>query len=135
MILIINTANNVYAEIAIVNKDKLIKSKRFKAQYKQAEKLLIEIQKLFKNQKLSINKITGIIVVRGPGSFTSLRIGMVVANTLAWSIKIPVVGIKLNEYDDLKNLAEISQLLMSKAKKNYLVEPWYCKEPNITTKK
>ena len=36
--------------------------------------------------------ISGIGVMKGPGSFTGLRIGLTVANTLADSLNIPIVG-------------------------------------------
>ncbi len=36
--------------------------------------------------------VTGIIVFKGPGSFTGLRIGITVANALAYAEGIPIVG-------------------------------------------
>lgn len=36
--------------------------------------------------------ISGVILFRGPGSFTGLRIGAAVANTLAHAEKLPIVG-------------------------------------------
>lgn len=36
--------------------------------------------------------VTGIIVFKGPGSFTGLRIGITVANALAYAENIPIVG-------------------------------------------
>lgn len=36
--------------------------------------------------------IEGLIVFRGPGSFTGLRIGITVMNTLAYARDIPLVG-------------------------------------------
>jgi len=36
--------------------------------------------------------ITGLGVFRGPGSFTGLRIGMTVMNTLADGLSVPIVG-------------------------------------------
>ena len=39
-----------------------------------------------------LRDISGIGVMKGPGSFTGLRIGLTVANTLADSLNIPIVG-------------------------------------------
>ena len=39
-----------------------------------------------------IKNISGIGIMRGPGSFTGLRIGMAVANTLADGLGVPIVG-------------------------------------------
>lgn len=36
--------------------------------------------------------LSGVVVFRGPGSYTSLRIGLTVANTLADGLNIPIVG-------------------------------------------
>ena len=36
--------------------------------------------------------LSGLVVFRGPGSYTSLRIGLTVANTLADGLNIPIVG-------------------------------------------
>ena len=39
-----------------------------------------------------LHDISGIGVMKGPGSFTGLRIGLTVANTLADNLNIPIVG-------------------------------------------
>lgn len=39
-----------------------------------------------------LHDISGIGVMKGSGSFTGLRIGLTVANTLADSLNIPIVG-------------------------------------------
>ena len=39
-----------------------------------------------------LQSLTGVIIYSGPGSFTSLRIGHTVANALALSLGIPIVG-------------------------------------------
>ena len=108
MILIINTADSEKVFLGLVVKSNQIFKKEFKAKYQQAEKLLVEIDKLIKaneaNEANEANKLKAIIVVNGPGPFTALRVGVVTANTLAWALNIPVVGIKPSEfknYDDL----------------------------------
>jgi len=57
-----------------------------------ADGLLSHIEALCRAQKSDINHLTGIIILSGPGSFTSLRIGHTVANALADSLSLPVVG-------------------------------------------
>ncbi|MEW4486806.1 tRNA (adenosine(37)-N6)-threonylcarbamoyltransferase complex dimerization subunit type 1 TsaB [Thalassoglobus sp. JC818] len=60
---------------------------------RHARTLIPEIGQLVSDHSLSINQIDGVAVSLGPGSFTGLRVGVVCAKTLAYSLKIPVVGI------------------------------------------
>ena len=47
-----------------------------------------------------IPHISGIGIMRGPGSFTGLRIGCAVANTLVDGLGIPIVGSSGNHWKD-----------------------------------
>lgn len=60
----------------------------------KSQQVLVLMDQLLKNKKKKISEITEIKVVIGPGSFTGLRVGVAVANALAWSLKIPVNGQK-----------------------------------------
>lgn len=51
------------------------------------------IEKLFERTGTSSEDLTGLAVAIGPGSFTSLRIGMAAAKGLSLALNIPVVGI------------------------------------------
>lgn len=52
--------------------------------------VLSGIESLLAKNSLKLNDITGIRVATGPGSYTGLRVGASIANTLAWLLKIPV---------------------------------------------
>lgn len=54
--------------------------------------LLKFLQQCLSDCNLDWSDLTGVVVFRGPGSYTSLRIGLTVANTLADGLNIPIVG-------------------------------------------
>lgn len=89
MILIISTIGRNIIELGLMG-DKL---EMF--QYEtddQSRDLLVKINELLVDEKLSLSNIKAIAVNRGPGSFTGVRVGITTANTLAWSLDIPVIG-------------------------------------------
>lgn len=53
-------------------------------------KLMIELERILKENKLEVNDIDEIIVGVGPGSYTGLRVGVVVAKMFGWNNDIPV---------------------------------------------
>lgn len=79
--LAINTASSVTA-IAIMSGGKLIKEDFWTSKNDEAEKLMPKIKELLGDHKFEeINKV---IAISGPGSFTGLRVGVTVANTIAY---------------------------------------------------
>jgi len=149
MFLFINTANHQFISLALIDKKgKVLNYKKIKAEYRQAEKLLDTILKI----QFQIFKLKGIITVVGPGGFTSLRIGIATANTLAWALQIPIVGVELKKFipseeersDDEprdpmelqdKNLINFGFNKLKKIKHFKQILPKYGREPNITLKK
>lgn len=57
---------------------------------KGSQELLSLIDKMLNKAGKTLSDITEIQFNRGPGSFTGLRVGASVANTLGWVLKIPV---------------------------------------------
>ena len=62
--------------------------------YFSKQNLLVKIDDLLKKNSLSINDICAVAVWRGPGSYTGLRVAAGIANAMAWTLGIPIVGIK-----------------------------------------
>ena len=73
--------------------------------------------------------ITGVGFFEGPGSFTSLRIGATVANTLADSEGIPVVGARGDDW------REQAQKKLSNGENQKIVLPFYGAQANVTLPK
>jgi len=70
-------------------------------------KLMSEIENLFVSCKLTMIDIDEIIIGIGPGSYTGLRIGVVVAKMLGWNNNIPVktvssLALIASSYDGLE---------------------------------
>jgi len=73
--------------------------------------------------------ITAIGVFEGPGSFTGLRIGLTVMNTIADAQGIPIVGGRSNSWQD----EVIAKLKSDKNEK--IVLPFYGSDAHITKPK
>lgn len=90
--LFIDTSTST-ATVALYNNEKPISIIKEENMQDISSHIMPMIDKLFNNNNLRINQVNKIFVVNGPGSFTGLRIGVTIAKTLAWSLKIPVVPI------------------------------------------
>lgn len=72
-----------------------------------AQMVLPMVVELIKSQKLKLSDITEINVNSGPGSFTGVRLGVTIANTLATLLDIPINDLPINtlvkpQYTDTK---------------------------------
>jgi tRNA threonylcarbamoyl adenosine modification protein YeaZ len=132
MYLYINTTSSDLIVLALADKKgEVLKLKKIKASYQQSEKLLSEIEKLLDYQ---IIKLSGVIVVSGPGGFTSLRIGVASANALAFSLQIPIVGVEYSNSQSDEGIIASGAKRLTKIKQFKQVLPKYGREPNINLK-
>ena len=56
-------------------------------------RLMPAISELMKEVGIAPAELEKIVVARGPGSYTGVRIGVTTAKSLAWSLQIPIVGV------------------------------------------
>lgn len=74
--------------------------------------------------------LSGICVVRGPGSFSAIRTGVLYANLLSRLLRLPLFSISAEEAADLRRVAK--RLEYGALRSASYVAPVYDREPNIT---
>lgn len=129
MILAIRT-DKPEAELHLLNATgQAIGSHTWQAHRALAVTLVSTIQTFLHNNGTSTDRLTGLIVFSGAGSFTGLRIGATVANALAYSHSLSVVA---GEGD---NWIEDGFSKLKATTPGEYVIPTYDREPNITKPK
>lgn len=92
MVLSINTSDNMKTTVGL-DDDFITKP----TGPDKSQQVLSLINQILKKNKKTLKEITAIKVETGPGSFTGLRVGLAVANTLGWALKIPVNNKKIGD--------------------------------------
>lgn len=77
------------------NGDKKIFEEDF--DYRKSQGMLPLLEKVLKKEGMQFSDLTGIEVNTGPGSFTGIRVGVAIANTLATILKISLNGKAVGE--------------------------------------
>lgn len=96
MYLLINTIREK-SSIALFDLKKEIISNQWDSKNNQSEGLLIAVDKMLMKSKQSLKNLKGVGVINGPGSYTGIRVGVGIANALAYSLQIDVLGISILE--------------------------------------
>lgn len=99
-ILAIDTATQV-SSVAVLEGSKVLAELTMQARLTHSETLLPHIEQALNMAGITKDKLTGIAVSIGPGSFTGLRIGLAAAKTMAYALSLPIIGVST-----LKALAE-----------------------------
>ncbi|MFZ1301011.1 MAG: tRNA (adenosine(37)-N6)-threonylcarbamoyltransferase complex dimerization subunit type 1 TsaB [Candidatus Microsaccharimonas sp.] len=99
---------------------------KWEANRELAKGLLAYIQSKLEIQGKTWKDLTGLGVLKGPGSFTGLRIGITVLNTVAYSEGIPIVGETGDDWQEKAILRLVT------GENDEVVLPEYGGEANIT---
>lgn len=118
------------AELYLYDRDGTLRAElTWEADRQLAHGLLEKIDGFLKEQTTGLDDLSGLFVFRGPGSFTGLRIGLTVMNTLAYAETIPIVG---ENGDDWREKA-VERL--KNGQNDQVVLPLYGAEARITQPK
>lgn len=153
--LLIDTTQPNKIFLFLFERNKIIAKINQKTFQRKSEKCLFLFDKILKKSKKKIKDLTGLAVMNQAGTFSDTRLGVILANCLSWSLKIPAIDILPSDLAELKHsdlaqnqnkiitdkqnisLAYLDQLRkiilnkIKKAKLDKLIKPLYTKEPNI----
>jgi tRNA threonylcarbamoyladenosine biosynthesis protein TsaB len=79
--------------LALFDGEKLLASMISSEENKQAEQLILALEKILADNSLSYSALDAIAVCVGPGSFTGLRIGLAAAKGVALATGIKLIGV------------------------------------------
>lgn len=129
MIILTLRTDKPESEIGLFDNEKQLDYISWEAHRQLAETIHLKIKELLDNQKLDLDDIGAIVVYEGPGSFTGLRIGISVANALSYSLNVPIVGGRDEDW-----LTQGLKLIASSDNKTPII-PFYGSDAHITTPK
>lgn len=125
MILLLDTST-ITCVVTLVQND-TERTVEWEADRGLAKGLLAFLRDELNNDGVTWHDISGIGVNRGPGSFTGLRIGITVANTIADSESIAIVG------ESGENWQTRALQRLRSGENDRIVLPEYGREARITT--
>lgn len=123
--LIIDTSDGQSIKVGLTNRRQVIDSREIKLLKPSGALCLKAIDQLFKAGRLNRSALKGLLVVQGPGPFTAVRTGVVLANALAFSLAIPSAGVSLDAWNQ-------PQKYLVRLQKALSIKPKYGRPPNIT---
>ena len=83
-------SSNVYLAVGLAKDGKVVDSIFYNAWQRQSELMVNEIDNIFKRNKIDKKDLDAVVVGIGPGSYTGVRIGVIIAKTIAYALKIKV---------------------------------------------
>jgi tRNA threonylcarbamoyladenosine biosynthesis protein TsaB len=98
MELCIDTATR-YASVAISSKGNVVMELAWRSERNHSVELVPAMRRLMDQAATAMGDLDAIVVVRGPGGFSALRVGISVAKSLALARSIPLVGIGTMEIE------------------------------------
>ena len=122
-------------EVCLIEGQKIINFLDWDKNNNESEKVLRNVSNLIDCTNLKLNDIGYIAITVGPGSYTGTRIGVSIANALAYSLEAKIIEINAHDLEniDLKNL--LTSLEISDVTTLKVAIPVYAKQPTITLKK
>ena len=92
MDLVIDTSTR-YASVAISTEGQIVAELSWRSEQNHSVELVPAIQMITRKANTQIDSIAAVIVSKGPGGFSALRVGISMAKTFAIARKVPIIGV------------------------------------------
>jgi tRNA threonylcarbamoyladenosine biosynthesis protein TsaB len=79
--------------VSLINENKILGECLFNVGPRHSENVVSSLEWLLDTLNIEKREIEALAVSIGPGSFTSIRVGVTIAKSLAYSMKIKIVGV------------------------------------------
>jgi tRNA threonylcarbamoyladenosine biosynthesis protein TsaB len=94
--LVLETSGRV-GQVALAVEETLCAHRNLEAARRHARDLAPTVSELLAEQGWTPRDLTGVVVSRGPGSYTGLRVGIMSAKTMAYAIGCDLIGVETFE--------------------------------------
>lgn len=116
--LILDTSSK-YLVVAVADNEKVLKSIQYPAWQRQSEVAMTEINNIFEVLNIKAKDVDKIIVSKGPGSYTGIRIALTIAKTLAMVLGCEIITLSSLEMF-VKPVGKYVSILDARSKRAYV---------------
>ena len=86
MVTVLLDSSNTNLSVGVAKDNLLLECISYEAWQRQSEYMILELNKLFTKYGISKDDISDVIVAKGPGSYTGVRIAITIAKTIATAL-------------------------------------------------
>ena len=83
-------SSNKFLSVGLAKNGKVVDKIFYEAWQRQSEMMVTEVGNILKNNNIKKEELDSVVVGIGPGSYTGVRIGVTIAKTIAYSLKIKI---------------------------------------------
>lgn len=112
-------SSNTNLSVGLAKEHQLIDETSYEAWQRQSEMMVEEIDKLLKKNHVSRNDLSSVVVSKGPGSYTGVRIALSIAKTVSFALNIPLYLVSSLKAMEEENAPTIC-LMNARSKRSYI---------------
>lgn len=111
MVTILLDSSNTNLSVGIAKDNILLDYISYEAWQRQSEYMIVELNKLLEKHNIKKEDITDVMVAKGPGSYTGVRIAITIAKTIAVALNAKlyaVSSLRVEKNDDVPSICLIN---------------------------